>query len=640
MKSFAKMDDFVLSFLICLKATPKPNRLMQKMTFKSKLRAYAWFMLINSLLCVFVSTRYFAFLPEFPDETIAQIFLMSGTFSQMALLSFLLGIVAFPVLFLSKYLRNIAQALFACFGLGILIIDTMVFAQYRFHLNIAVLDMIFSGQIVSFPIEMWVTVIAATVVLFLCQLALIKHLERSPRYTQYGWGRKLAVTMFAALLITNGIHVWAAANAFQPVTVIKRYLPLFQPATANSFMRKRGWIDEEAIARQKEMSLQRSSDLKYPLETISTQNVEQPINIVMIVLDSWRVDTFNAENTPNIWAFAQNGKTLKEHWSSGNATRMGIFGLFYGLPGTYWHSFLANTQSPVLIDRLQELNYQLGIFAAAQLRSPEFDKTVFSGIENLRASSDGFTAPERDLDLTNDWLKWIDQQDPAKPTFSFLFYDAPHAYDFPNDYPHRYEPMLKSVNYLEFNNQTDPEPFFNRYRTSVHYVDSLVKRVLDKLKETESLENTLVIITGDHGQEMNDNKLNYWGHNSNFTRPQVQVPFILVGPQVNKQNALDSDRITSHYDVAPTLLKNYLGVTSDIKNYSVGVDLYAEPIVREWLLASKYSGYALLTKDSILEVGATGQYELLDETNREIKDRSPNFDYLQQALEQISRFRK
>jgi hypothetical protein len=237
-------------------------------------------------------------------------------------------------------------------------------------------------------------------------------------------------------------------------------------------------------------------------------------------------------------------------------------------------------------------------------------------------------------------LKWIDQQDPAKPTFSFLFYDAPHAYDFPNDYPHRYEPMLKSVNYLEFNNQTDSEPFFNRYRTSVHYVDSLVKRVLDKLKETESLENTLVIITGDHGQEMNDNKLNYWGHNSNFTRPQVQVPFILVGPQVNKQNALDSDRITSHYDVAPTLLKNYLGVTSDIKNYSVGVDLYAEPIVREWLLASKYSGYALLTKDSILEVGATGQYELLDETNREIKDRSPNFDYLQQALEQISRFRK
>ena len=610
------------------------------MTFKSKLRAYAWFMLINAFLCVLVSTRYFAFLPEFPSETIAQVFLMSDTLSQMALLSFLIGILVCPLLFLPKQLRQLALAVIASCGLGLLIIDTMVFAQYRFHLNIAVLDMIFSGQIVSFPIAMWFSVIVAGLLMFIFQFILVKHLDAAPNYTQHGWGRSLAVTMFAALLITNGIHVWAAANAFQPVTMIKRYLPLFQPATANSFMRKRGWIDEEAIARQKEMSLERGSDLNYPLETIQAEPIEKPINILMIVVDSWRVDTFNAENTPNMWKFAQNGKILNEHLSSGNATRMGIFGLFYSLPGTYWHSFLVNMQSPVLMDRLKELNYNLGIFAAAQLRSPEFDKTVFSGIENLRVKSDGDTVPERDLDITEDWLSWYEGKDPEQPNFSFLFYDSPHAYAFPENYGHRYEPMLDVVNYLEFDNDTDPAPFFNRYKTSVHYVDSLVKRVLDKVQENGELDNTLVIITGDHGQEMNDNKLNYWGHNSNFTRPQVQVPFVIVGPQVNTKESLNTDRITSHYDVAPTLLKNYLGVTSEIESYSVGLDLFAEPVARDWLLASKYSGYAVLTKNTILEVGATGQYELLDQTNRELKDQSPNFEYLQQALEQISRFRK
>ena len=77
-----------------------------------------------------------------------------------------------------------------------------------------------------------------------------------------------------------------------------------------------------------------------------------------------------------------------------------------------------------------------------------------------------------------------------------------------------------------------------------------------------------------------------------------------------------------------------------VKTYSVGQDLYAKPLAREWLIASKYSGYALLTKSTILEVGATGQYELLDQTNHELKHQSPNFDYLRQALEQISRFRK
>jgi hypothetical protein len=472
------------------------------------------------------------------------------------------------------------------------------------------------------------------------QFTLITHLEKSPSYTQYGWGRGIAITLFATLLVTNSIHIWAAANAFQPVTQIKRYLPLFYPATANSFMRKRGWIDEEAVKRQKEMTLDRNSDLNYPLQAIQTEVPEKLTNIMLIVVDSWRADTFNEDNTPNIWSLAQNGKILNEHMSSGNATRMGIFGLFYGLPGTYWHSFLVNTQAPILIDRLQALNYNLGIFAAAHLYSPEFDKTVFSGIKNLRTTSDGATAPERDKDITNDWMVWFEQQDRTRPSFSFLFYDAPHAYDFPSDYPHRYEPMTGPINYLKLDSSTDPEPLFNRYKTSVHYVDSLIKIVTDKLKESGELDNTLIIITGDHGQELNDNKLNYWGHNSNFTRPQLQVPFILIGPKVNSTASLDVDRITSHYDFAPTLLKNYLGVTSDIASYSIGNDLFAEPETREWLLVSKYSGYALVTEDSILEVSASGQYDLLDQTNRELKNQSPNFDYLQQALEQISRFRK
>ena len=610
------------------------------MMFLPKLRAYAWFMLINTLLSVLVSSYYFVYLPEFPTEPLAQAFIVSGTLSQMALLAFLLGGAFLPTLFLPKLLRNSLQALVAGFGLGVLIIDAMVFAQYRFHLNVAVLDMIFSGQIVSFPLETWLSVIGTGLAILAFQFCLIRHLEKTPTYTQNGWGRRFAVTVFGALLITNFIHIWAAANAYQPVTMVKRYLPLFYPATANSFMRKQGWIDEEAISRQKDMALQRTSDLNYPLEVLQTEPVDKPINIMMIVVDSWRVDTFNADNTPNMWEFAQQGKILDEHMSTGNATRMGIFGLFYSLPGTYWHSFLVNMKTPVLMDRMQELDYSMGIFAAAQLRSPEFDKTVFYGVDNLRVRSDGKTAPDRDQDLTNDWLDWYEQQDKNRPKFSFLFYDAPHAYDFPKDYTHRYDPMLDAMNYLDLNNDMDPEPLFNRYKTSVHYVDSLVKNVLDKLKETGDLDNTLVIITGDHGQEMNDNKLNFWGHNSNFTRAQIQVPFVMVGPEVLKQGHLNARGVTSHYDVAPTLLKNYLGLSTALESYAIGQDLYAEPIDQEWLLVAKYSGYAVVTPNTILEVGATGQYEYYDETNRIIKDGSPNFDYLQQALEQISRFRK
>ncbi|HBC3370665.1 TPA: DUF3413 domain-containing protein [Vibrio vulnificus] len=611
------------------------------MSFKQKLHAHGWFILINALVLMLIASRYFAFLPEFPTDPLGITFILAGTWGQMTLLAALIGLVTIPTLFLPKPFRNGTQALIASLGVATLFIDTIVFAQYRFHINAVVLELVMSGQIVSFPLITWLMVIGGVVLLLAAQWWTIRWLENGAPVRALKLGRKFALLTFAALLATNAIHIWAAAHAYQPVTTVKRYLPLFYPATADKFMRKQGWVDEEALERQKALAFKRKNDLNYPLAPLQTQPVEKPLNIMLLVVDSWRADTFNADNTPNMWKYAQSGVVFNNHIATGNATRTGIFGLFYGIPGTYWHGFLANQQSPVLIDRLQALDYQLGIFTAAQLRKPEFNQTVFTKVENLRIGSEGGRPSELDADLTQDWLAWYDQRDKSKPTFSFLFYDAPHGYDFPADFEPKYEPMLKEVNYLKLNNDTDPTPFFNRYKTSVRYVDSMATKVLNKLKESGDLENTLVIITGDHGQEMNDNKLNFWGHNSNFTDAQVNVPFAIFGPGVDAaQMQWSSEALTSHQDVVPTLMKHYLGVTNDVKDYSVGEDLLGDAVKRDWIISSNYSGYAIITDDNILEVSGGGQYQFMDKTNRQLKDQQPNFTYLQQALEQISRFSK
>ncbi|HAS6377075.1 TPA: DUF3413 domain-containing protein [Vibrio vulnificus] len=609
------------------------------MSFKQKLHAHGWFILINALVLMLIASRYFAFLPEFPTDPLGITFILAGTWGQMTLLAALIGLVTIPTLFLPKPFRNGTQALIASLGVATLFIDTIVFAQYRFHINAVVLELVMSGQIVSFPLITWLMVIGGVALLLAAQWWTIRWLENGAPVRALKLGRKFALLTFAALLATNAIHIWAAAHAYQPVTTVKRYLPLFYPATADKFMRKQGWVDEEALERQKALAFKRKNDLNYPLAPLQTQPVEKPLNIMLLVVDSWRADTFNADNTPNMWKYAQSGVVFNNHIATGNATRTGIFGLFYGIPGTYWHGFLANQQSPVLIDRLQALDYQLGIFTAAQLRKPEFNQTVFTKVENLRIGSEGGRPSELDADLTQDWLAWYDQRDKSKPTFSFLFYDAPHGYDFPADFEPKYEPMLKEVNYLKLNNDTDPTPFFNRYKTSVRYVDSMATKVLDKLKESGDLENTLVIITGDHGQEMNDNKLNFWGHNSNFTDAQVNVPFAIFGPGVDAAKMQwSTEALTSHQDVVPTLMKHYLGVTNDVKDYSVGEDLLGDAVKRDWIISSNYSGYAIITEDNILEVNGGGQYQFMDKSNRPLKEQQPNFTYLQQALEQISRF--
>ncbi|EIE1227859.1 TPA: DUF3413 domain-containing protein [Vibrio vulnificus] len=611
------------------------------MSFKQKLHAHGWFILVNALVLMLIASRYFAFLPEFPTDPLGITFILAGTWGQMTLLAAIIGLVTIPTLFLPKPFRNGTQALIASLGVATLFIDTIVFAQYRFHINAVVLELVMSGQIVSFPLITWLMVIGGVALLLAAQWWTIRWLENGAPVRALKLGRKFALLTFAALLATNAIHIWAAAHAYQPVTTVKRYLPLFYPATADKFMRKQGWVDEEALERQKALAFKRKNDLNYPLAPLQTQPVEKPLNIMLLVVDSWRADTFNADNTPNMWKYAQSGVVFNNHIATGNATRTGIFGLFYGIPGTYWHGFLANQQSPVLIDRLQALDYQLGIFTAAQLRKPEFNQTVFTKVENLRIGSRGNWPSELDADLTQDWLAWYDQRDKSKPTFSFLFYDAPHGYDFPVDFEPKYEPMLKEVNYLKLNNDTDPTPFFNRYKTSVRYVDSMATKVLDKLKESGDLENTLVIVTGDHGQEMNDNKLNFWGHNSNFTDAQVNVPFAIFGPGVDAAKMQwSTEALTSHQDVVPTLMKHYLGVTNDVKDYSVGEDLLGDAVKRDWIISSNYSGYAIITEDNILEVSGGGQYQFMDKTNRQLKEQQPNFTYLQQALEQISRFSK
>jgi hypothetical protein len=608
------------------------------MAVSSKRSVFGYFLIINIFISIFLSLRYFSFLPEFPTDILGVSFIVTSLIGQMALLGGVLGVIVFFFAFLPRKVFYLFVSLFASAALFLLLIDTFVFAQYRFHINEVVLKLVFSGDVVDFSILTWLIAIISFFVILSVEYFLLNFL--TTRTGKMIKKRYFVSLFFLCILASNIIHIWAVANAYQPVTISKSYLPLFQPATANGFMRKHGWIDEEALAQQKALSLKVSSNLNYPIETLSTVSVDKPVNILFLVVDSWRFDTFNADNTPNLWSYAQDGVAFSNHMSTGNATRTGIFGLFYGLPGTYWQAVLSNQKSPVFMDRLQELQYQLGIFASASLTDPEFNRTVFSKVNNLRLRSEGDSPAKRDESLTEDWLRWYQLRDKSKPTFSFLFYDAPHGYDFPSDFDKKYEPMLSTVNYLALNNDTDPTLFMNRYKTSVRYVDDLAKKVLDELKRSGEAENTIVVITGDHAQELNDNKLNYWGHNSNFTAAQIHVPFVIVGPGFSSMNSSISHTLTSHEDVVPTLMKNYLGVSSPVDNYSEGIDLLHDNSRRDWVLSSSYSGYAMISDDSILEVGAGGQYKIYDLTNRVKKEAEPNYIYLKEALESISRFKK
>ena len=596
-----------------------------------------WFMLVNILISSIIAIRYFC-VPGASfswDGGLFSVFAVLGHFFSVYLFLFVLCI---PLMWINKTSSNVCLAAIFCLLQIVLYIDTIVFQQYRFHINESVLSMVFSGQVVDFSTFTYVLVFLLILVSFGAEYIIIYLLDN--KFNKNGvQSRTLVIStvfLLSCFFISHLVHMVAFYYAYSPIMIVKEYIPLYRPFTSKKIM---GFFDKSG---QRKTLIERENQhatIYYPKNEllINPDNKTTP-NIMFIVLDSWRYDTFSQEISPNTFNFVKqnNGIIFNNHYSTGNATRTGIFGLFYGIPGTYWDAFLRNRIPSLFITTLQKENYNIGIFTSAKVTAPEFDRTAFLTIKNLRISSRDGKASSRDKQLTEDWLNWYKTRDQSKPSFSFLFFDAPHAYDFPNNFDIKFQPVGE-LNYMTLSNDTDPVPIFNRYKQSVYYDDYLLQKVYDELKQSGSLDNTLIIITGDHSQEMNDNKLGFWGHNGNYTDAQTKVPFIIVGAKDLQQIGDNINKFTSHEDVVPTIMRHYLHVENDITDYSTGYDLFNPITDRDWLLMSNYSSYAVRTKDNIYFVNRLGISHYFDCHNNQI-DESPNYKTIQAAMNNMRYF--
>jgi uncharacterized protein len=183
-----------------------------------------------------------------------------------------------------------------------------------------------------------------------------------------------------------------------------------------------------------------------------------------------------------------------------------------------------------------------------------------------------------------------------------LFYDSPHSFELPVDDRLEFTPSAAHVNYFQMHSRSDPLPLRNRYRNSVRYVDSLVGEVLDKMRARGLLESSVVVVTGDHGQEFNDTGQNFWGHGSGFSRFQTGVPMLLYVPGEKGRVAR---HLTTHFDVVPTLLRDHFGCTSPFDGYSVGRSLF-DSSDRYPLVISEYADFAIVQRDRIAVVRKHG----------------------------------
>lgn len=533
---------------------------------------------------------------------------------------------------------SISAVLLQGLWLCLLLVDAKVFTLYRFHLNAMVVNMVFGGALqdqVALSWKTWLQVALLVAAVFaaegLLAWACWKLLPAAPRRR-----RVLQAWAAVALLMAGGqvATAYYDARGDRDVIVQWNYLPWAQPITAKSFMRRLGVVSQQ----QAGLPDPRHAQLQYPLHPLRCQNPHRP-NVLMVVLESLRQDVLTPQLMPNTSTLAQDARVFDHHFSTGNATRYGLFGLLYGLPGGYWPSMLDEQRGSQLFQVLGQQGYDLHLYGSAPLYSPEFDRTAFADVrDQLHQGPSALKSDGRDRAIIRALQQDIRASQAAqRPWFGFVFLDSTHApYHMPDGYPPVATPMAADIDFLKFGPEHDPTPELNRYRTAVHYADSLIGSLLDDLRAQGLAEDTIVLVTGDHAEEFNDLKLNYWGHNGNFSDYQLQVPFVLHWPGM----AAGRDaRTSSHEDWVPTLMRHALGCENALSDFSTGQDLLAEPQGPRALVVESWSQRAIRHGDAIYVFDKFGNATALDRHYLPLPQQAPDAAAVRTAWEALTRFR-
>lgn len=140
----------------------------------------------------------------------------------------------------------------------------------------------------------------------------------------------------------------------------------------------------------------------------------------------------------------------------------------------------------------------------------------------------------------------------SEPWGVYVNFQMTHfPYKLPPGVKGEYEPSNpdpKKFRYLSYP-EGDLETVVNRYDNALEYVDQQVGRIYDTLVETKQLDDTIIILTSDHGELFHQHGM--VTHGRSLYDAEARVPLLIRWPRVLEPRG--SDAPVSHLDILPTL---------------------------------------------------------------------------------------
>ena len=319
-------------------------------------------------------------------------------------------------------------------------------------------------------------------------------------------------------------------------------------------------------------------------------------NILVITVDTTRADFVGAYGatlgvTPRLDALAEQGVVFENAYAPMPQTLPSHATLFTGLEPRQ-HLALENTyqlgsEFRTLAEVAQERGYNTGAFVGALVLDQEtgiqqgfetFD--IPAGLWNeARAGHPPQRSAEQVTEAALDWARDLDSDEPYLLWAHYYDPHADNAAGFEPPRRHRSQVNMKEVRKkvrrsASLAGSLSPDQrveYWAQYAAEIRYTDEQVGRLLDGLAEEGLLDNTLVVVVGDHGEGLYEHGIK--AHGVYLWEEMHRVPMIFVHPDGEFAGHRVAGRAALR-DIEPTIKQLAMDIPS-AGGDELGLDLWA-----------------------------------------------------------------
>jgi len=450
--------------------------------------------------------------------------------------AFLLIVFLFTRMALHRFHPSVGRVFFA-FTCLMLVTEIILQSITGLHLNKFVLSLLLLPQAgdhigLSLPL-----ILAAAALVFI--LAFIGS-NQFKKYTYMVRGRIL-VLLFIVSAMTVQILYSLLFFAGKPEAIeVRRNLPLF--VAPHPYYIRTLLTPVLGSNGDNPFALSRRSK-PTTMHQEAEKSFKHKKNVLLIVADSLRAHDIRKDPTltPNMTNWAKQGFVSYTHYSVSNCTHFSMFSLLTGNLPTDFEEAREKVYAYSLFETFAANGYQTTTSEASSLDWYDLANILIPAPSQRQVQTSG-NAFTNDQNVTRNTLDVMTAANDKKQPFFHL------AYYYGSHFPYAGEEAQNTL--------LDKASPYENYLKTLKIFDTEMGILLSRMHDKGLLENTIIILTSDHGEEFAAD--GYIGHASRLSEPQIQVPLIILGTSSRAEKMPES-----HLDIQPFLIEELMGTPQE-----------------------------------------------------------------------------